>query len=273
MFGFNAFTFWRWSDDGPNLREQIAKLEETVQEKTATIVGLEEVIDKQLFITITMIIMIMFMIIIYVCCLLKECHREKKELQATFRRYVSVFEIQSSAMEEEVTNLRKHICFIEGKVKVSGNEEEIRRQNHKLRVEFNGAKFNWERIERALHGKISDMKERISTLEETKRLFEEISKKPVSTFSVQLRNATRSPTVLVELEGIQRSLLVDTGATISLIRSGISRVKIAKTNTTVRGVADHVFPLQGTQFHSGWAARSLNISFMWAFRVEGKRVY
>jgi hypothetical protein len=46
------------------------------------------------------------------------------------------------------------------------------------------------------------MKERIPNLEETKRLLEEISKKPVSTFRVQLGNATHSPTV-VELEGIQ----------------------------------------------------------------------
>jgi hypothetical protein len=174
------------------------------------------------------------MIIIYLRGVWKDSDREKKELQATLCRYVSVIETQNSAREQEVTNLRKHICFIEGKLKVSENE-------------FNGAKFNWKLIEWALHGKINDMKERISNLEETKRLLEEISKKPVSTFSVQLRNATRSPTVLVELEGIQRSFLIDTGATISLIKSGISRVKIAATNTTVRGLADQIFPLQGTQ--------------------------
>jgi hypothetical protein len=216
-------------------------------------VGLEEVIDKLLIntnimIMLIMIIMIIFMIIIYLCGVWKDSDCEKKELEATLHRYVSVIEIQNSAREQEVTNLRKHICFIEGKLKESENEkEEIRVQNHKLRFEFNGAKFNWERIERALHSKINDMKERISNLEETKRLLEEISNKPVSTFSVQLRDATHAPTVLVELEGIQRSFLIDTGATISLIKSGISLVKIAATNTTVRGLADKVFPLQGTQ--------------------------
>jgi hypothetical protein len=35
-------------------------------------------------------------------------------------------------------------------------------QYHKLRFQFNEAKFNWERIERALYGKINYMKDTIS---------------------------------------------------------------------------------------------------------------
>jgi hypothetical protein len=344
MFGINSFAFWRWRDEGPDFSEQIANLHTKLQDREATIAGLEELLGIQT-ISIIIMIMVIMIIIIYLQCELEgekrdkkeleatlrgivsdleEEKRDKKELEATLRGTVSDFEGQSSAMELELTTLRKYICslvdkLIESECKtvrledtLEGRIKEIRVKFNKLSVEASETKSNWDRIEGALRSKINYMKERISdidrndleggllsqikkrkatprktdaakdwtplegivdtfegkegnrenveisqrreisevkeNLEEMERLLDEIRKNPVGTFSVPLSMATRTPTVLVEVDGIDRQFIIDTGATASLIQPGISQGKITATNIAIIGIADYISPPQGKQF-------------------------
>ena len=63
--------------------------------------------------------------------------------------------------------------------------------------------------------------------------------------SVAMEQGT--PTVRIELEGMQRNLIVDTGSNFSILQPGMSRRDVTETTTRPYGVTGEVLDIKGLQ--------------------------
>jgi hypothetical protein len=70
---------------------------------------------------------------------------------------------------------------------------------------------------------------------------------PVGTFSVPLSTAIDIPMVLVEVDGVQRPFIIDTGASVCLIEPDILDAETTATNTVPVVITGDQLPLQGEQ--------------------------
>jgi len=61
--------------------------------------------------------------------------------------------------------------------------------------------------------------------------------------SVAMEQGT--PTVRIELEGMQRNLIVDTGSNFSILQPGMSRRDVTETTTRPYGVTGEVLDIKG----------------------------
>ena len=56
-----------------------------------------------------------------------------------------------------------------------------------------------------------------------------------------------TPTVRVEIEGMPRSLIIDTGSNVSILQPGMSRRDVSVTTTRPHGVTGEVLDIKGLQ--------------------------
>jgi sugar/nucleoside kinase (ribokinase family) len=84
-------------------------------------------------------------------------------------------------------------------------------------------------------------------LEEKERLLDDTRNNNVSTFSVPLSTTIDIPTVLVELDGVQRPFIIDTGGAVCLIEPGISDAETTTTNIVPVAITGDQLPLQWEQ--------------------------
>jgi hypothetical protein len=58
----------------------------------------------------------------------------------------------------------------------------------------------------------------------------------LGTLSIQLTNLKYTPTVLVEVDGVEWLFTIDTGASVCLIQPRISHAKITATNIATKAI-------------------------------------
>jgi hypothetical protein len=66
-----------------------------------------------------------------------------------------------------------------------------------------------------------------------------------SEVAIQLEHGT--PTILVEIEGVSRKLILDTGSNVSILQPGVSRGDVRVTNMEPYGVTGDVLEIRGQQ--------------------------
>jgi hypothetical protein len=218
MAGCNIFPVWR-RDEGPVLRRRIAELEEKLQERAVNITRLEELLEKR--------------------------NSESDKVEAILHGKVSSLERQYIVREKELVYLRQKFISHLGDLRerdrekeeleaaLRGNISELERQNSAREQELG-----------ALRREISNLKK---NLEEKERLLDKMGKNNVGSFSVPLSTAIDIPTVLVELDGVQRPFIIDTGAAVCLIEPGISDAETTATDIGIVGITGDILRLQGEQ--------------------------
>ena len=69
----------------------------------------------------------------------------------------------------------------------------------------------------------------------------------VSSHKVSISMEHGAPTISVEIEGMSRSLILDTGSTISILQPGVSRSDVHVTAVEPYGVTGDVLDIRGQQ--------------------------
>jgi len=72
----------------------------------------------------------------------------------------------------------------------------------------------------------------------------------VKTFSVSVLSELDTPTISVQIEGIARLLILDTGSNVSIMQPGISTGDVRVTSVQPYGVTGETLDIRGQQFVS-----------------------